>query len=40
MPSAAITSPMQSLTSSMPSVGPYWSARAHDCAATEPIRAA
>ena len=33
MPSAAITSAMQSLVSSSPSVGPYWSAFAHDSAA-------
>jgi hypothetical protein len=33
MPSAAITSAMQSLVSSRPSVGPYCSALAHDSAA-------
>ena len=32
--SASITSAMQRLTSSSPSVGLYWSARAHDSAAT------
>ena len=31
---------MQSLTSSMPSVGPYWSARADASAATRAISAA
>ena len=30
MPSAAITSAMQAFVSSSPSVGPYWSAFAHD----------
>ena len=30
MPSAAITSAMQSFVSSRPSVGPYWRAFAHD----------
>ncbi len=35
IPSARITCAMQSLTSARPSVGPYWSARAHDCIATE-----
>ena len=34
MLSAAITSAMQRLTSVRPSVGPYWSARAHELAAT------
>jgi hypothetical protein len=38
--SAAITSAMQCLMTSEPSVGPYWSARAHDWAATWPISAA
>ena len=33
MPSASITAAMQSLVSSSPSVGPYWSAFAHDSAA-------
>ena len=33
MSSAAMTSVMQTLTSSSPSVGPYWSARAQDSAA-------
>ena len=33
MPSAAITSAMQAFVSSSPSVGPYWSAFAHDSAA-------
>ena len=32
MPSAAITSTMHALSSSMPSVGPYCSARAHSSA--------
>ncbi len=40
IPSAAITSTMQCLITSEPSVGPYCSARAHDCAATWPISAA
>ena len=40
MPSAAITSMMQSLSSSMPSVGPYWSARADASAATRAMSAA
>ena len=33
MPSACITSAMQSLVSASPSVGPYWSALAQDSAA-------
>ena len=37
VPSARITSAMHSLVSTSPSVGPYWSALAHDSAA---IRAA
>ena len=40
MPSAAITCAMQSLTSSRPSVGPYWSARADASTATRAISAA
>jgi hypothetical protein len=40
MPSAAITERMQSLIAWRPSVGPYWSACAHERAATVPIRAA
>ncbi len=38
--SAAITSAMHCLTAVSPSVGPYWSARAHDWAATVPINEA
>ena len=38
--SAAITLAMHSLISDSPSVGPYWSAREHDSAATVPISAA
>ena len=37
IPSAAITSAMQCLITFEPSVGPYWSARAQDCAATVAI---
>ncbi len=37
MPSAAMTSAMHSFVSSSPSVGPYWSALAHD---SEAIRCA
>ena len=40
MSSAAITCTMQSLTSSSPSVGPYWSARAEASTATRAISAA
>ena len=40
MPSSAITSTMHAFSSSMPSVGPYWSARAEASAATRAIRAA
>ena len=40
MPSSAITSTMQALSSSIPSVGPYWSARADASAATRAISAA
>ena len=40
MPSSAMTSTMQSLTSSMPSVGPYWSALAAESAATRAMSAA
>ena len=40
IPSAAITSAMHSLTRAKPSVGPYWSARAHDSPATVLISAA
>ncbi len=34
VPSSAITSTMHSTVTAMPSVGPYWSARAVDSAAT------
>ena len=40
IPSAAITSTMQSLVSSKPSVGPYWSAAAADSWAIRVICAA
>ncbi len=40
MPSAAITSAMQSLVSWRPSVGPYWSALAHDSSAIRAVTAA
>jgi hypothetical protein len=40
IPSAAITSAMQSFVSSRPSVGPYWSASAHDSAAMREATAA
>ena len=40
MPSAAITCTMHSLTSSRPSVGPYWSAFAEASTATRAISAA
>ena len=40
MPSAAITSTMQRLVSSKPSVGPYWRASAEDSCAIRVICAA
>ncbi len=40
IPSAAMTSAMQSLVSSRPSVGPYWSALAQDSAAMRFVTAA
>ena len=40
MSSAAITSAMQALVSSRPSVGPYWSALAHDSSAIRVVTAA
>ena len=40
MPSSAMTRTMHSLSSSIPSVGPYWSAFAEASAATRAIRAA
>ena len=40
IPSAAITVAMHSLTSSAPSVGPYWSACADESTATRAISAA
>ena len=40
MPSAAITSTMQALSDSSPSVGPYCSARAEDSIATRSMIAA
>ena len=40
MPSSAMTSTMHAFSSSMPSVGPYWSARAEASAATRDISAA
>ena len=40
IPSAAITSRMQVLVSSRPSVGPYWSALAHDSSAIRAVTAA
>ena len=40
MPSSAITRTMHAFSSSRPSVGPYWSARADASAATRAISAA
>ena len=40
MPSSAMTRTMHSLSSSMPSVGPYWSALAEASAATRAMSAA
>ena len=40
IPSAAITSAMHALVSSRPSVGPYWSALAHDSSAIRAVTAA
>jgi hypothetical protein len=40
IPSAAITSAMQFLVSPRPSVGPYWSALAHDSSAIRAVTAA
>jgi hypothetical protein len=40
MPSSAITSSMHAFSSCRPSVGPYWSARAHDSVATRVAAAA
>ena len=40
MPSSAITRTMHAFSSSSPSVGPYWSARAEASAATRAISAA
>ncbi len=40
IPSAAITSEMQAFVSSSPSVGPYWSALAHDSSAILAVTAA
>ena len=40
MPSAAITSAMHAFVPASPSVGPYWSARAHDSEAMRAVMAA